>query len=150
MWNRNSADSSLQPLRAALQSGNLTAYSDLYALTGNYRYEVRGKLFGYYLIAGGGWYFRNTYLSEAVTSGSGTICTPAWLWSGFTCSSGTVTAGQTHAGASSNSFGGNIGAGFTVRVSDGPYRFYTEARYHYAPTGNVSTQFVALTIGIRY
>jgi hypothetical protein len=148
MWNRDSANS-LQPLQAALQS-NLSGYSDLFSLTGNYRFERHGRLFGTYLIGGGGWYFRNTYLSKAVTAGPGTVCTLPWLWSGFTCVSGTVPAGQTHAGASTNSFGVNVGGGFTIRVSEAPYRFYSEGRYHYAPTGNVNTQFVAVTVGIRY
>jgi hypothetical protein len=34
--------------------------------------------------------------------------------------------------------------------SEAPYRFYVEARYHYAPTKNMSTHFMAITLGIRY
>jgi hypothetical protein len=44
----------------------------------------------------------------------------------------------------------NAGVGLTVRVGEGPYRLYTEARYHYAPTKDVTTQFIAVTVGIRY
>jgi hypothetical protein len=44
---------------------------------------------GSYLISGGGWYFRKNWLSRNIAAGSETICTPAWLWWGFTCTSGT-------------------------------------------------------------
>jgi hypothetical protein len=107
-------------------------------------------MFGTYLIGGGGWYFRKNWLSSEVSSGTGTACTPAWLWWGFTCTSGSVTADQTLATSTTNAWGVNAGVGFTVRVGEAPYRLYTEARYHYAPTKNVSTQFIAVTVGIRY
>ena len=151
LWNRvYSSNGSLQPLQAALQSSNLSGNTDLYALTGSYRFELRGRLLGTYLIGGGGWYFRSTNLSRAVTVGPGTICTTVWLWWGFTCVSGTVTAGQTLASSSSSAWGTNAGMGFTVRVGEAPYRLYTEARYNYAPTKNIDTQFITLTLGIRY
>ena len=101
LWNRvYSSSGSLQPLQAALQSGNLSGSVDLYALTGNYRFQLRGRLLGTYLIGGGGWYFRSTNLSSEVTVGPGTVCTTTWLWWGFACKSGTVTAGQTLASSS--------------------------------------------------
>lgn len=133
------------------ESSSLKANSNLYALTGNYRYEMRGRLLGAYLIGGGGWYFRKNWLSrDIITAGPGTICTPAWLWWGFTCTSGTVTANQTLATSSTNAWGMNAGVGFTVRVGEGPYRLYTETRYYYAPTKNINTQFIAVSVGIRY
>jgi hypothetical protein len=151
LWNRGWATGgALQPLEVVSQSGSLRGNADIFALTGNYRYERRGRLFGTYLIGGGGWYFRNTWLSGPVTSGVGAICTPTWLWWGFTCASGTVTAGQTRAGFNSNALGANAGVGLTVGVGRAPYRLYTEARYHYAPTKNINTQFLTITLGIRY
>src|ERR1700761_6577805 len=110
MWNRVSNSSgSLQPLQAAEPSVHLTGNSDIFTLTGNYRYELRGRLLGAYLIGGGGWYLRHTDLSKAITVGPGTICTTAWLWWGFTCTSGTVTASQTVASSNSNALGANAG-----------------------------------------
>jgi Outer membrane protein beta-barrel domain len=151
MWNKvYPLDGALQPLQAALQSSNLSGDTDLFILTGNYRFERRGRLLGTYLIGGGGWYFRNTNLSREVTTGTGNICTPTWLWWGFTCTSGTVTASQTVQSSTSSALGANAGMGFTVRVGEAPYRLYTEARYHYAPTKNINTQFIAVTFGIRY
>jgi hypothetical protein len=152
LWNRMSpSGGALQPLQTASpQSGSLNGNSNLYGLTGNYRYEIRGRMLGTYLIGGGGWYFRKNWLSREVTAGTGTVCTPAWLWWGFTCTSGTVTANQTLATSSTNAWGMNAGIGVTVRVGQAPYRLYTEARYHYIPTRNVSTQFIAFNVGIRY
>jgi Outer membrane protein beta-barrel domain len=152
LWNRMYPSGSvLQPLQTVSSpSASLNGNSNLYALTGNYRYELRGRLLGTYLIGGGGWYFRKNWLSRQITAGSGTVCTPAWLWWGFTCTSGTVTANQTLATSTTDAWGVNAGMGVTFRVGEGPYRLYTEARYHYAPTKNLSTQFIAVTIGIRY
>jgi hypothetical protein len=152
LWNRMyPSGGALQPLQAtSSQSGSLSGNSNLYALTGNYRYEFHGRLLGTYLIGGGGWYYRKNWLSRDITAGPGTVCTPVWLWWGFTCASGMVTANQTRATTSTNAWGANAGVGFTLSVGEGSYRLYTEARYHYAPTKNVSTQFVAVSVGIRY
>jgi hypothetical protein len=151
MWNRlYAADGALQPLRTATQS-DIDGQSNLYVLTGNYRFESRGKVLGIYLIGGGGLYYRITNLSKRVTLGAGTTCTPAWVWWGFNCVSGTVTTtNQTIGSASSTAFGANGGIGFTARVGEAPYRLYIESRYHYAPNKNISTQLVTVTVGIRY
>jgi hypothetical protein len=152
LWNRMYPSGGvLLPLQATTpQLGKLDGNSNLYALTGNYRYEFQRHRLGAYLIGGGGWYYRKNWLSRGITAGPATVCTPAWLWWGFSCSSGIVTANQTRATTGTSAWGVNAGVGFTVRVGEAPYRLYTEARYHYAPTKNISTQFVALTVGIRY
>lgn len=151
MWNRiPNASGSLQPLQAASPSVKLTGNTDFFTLTGNYRFELRGRLLGTYLIGGGGWYLRNTSLSAKVTAGANTPCAPVWLWWGFSCSSGTVTASQSLQSSNSNALGANLGIGFTVRVGQSPYRLYSEARYHYMPNKNINTQFVAATLGLRY
>lgn len=48
------SDSSLQPIRVALNDNSINGHSNLYTLTGNYRYEWQGKLLGAYFIGGGG------------------------------------------------------------------------------------------------
>ena len=96
-------------------------HSDLYTFTGNYRFELRGRLLGAYLIAGGGWYWRRSSIPDLAVFGS-----------------------------SSHALGGSAGAGFTIRVGDAPYRFYFESRYHYAPTKPINTRLIVSTIGIRY
>jgi len=151
MWTRVYPSSgALLPLQTALQSKNLEGNSDVYALTASYRFELRGRLVGTYLIGGGGWYFRNTWLSTGVPSGIGNACTPTWRWFGYSCTSGKVNPNQPPVMSTSNAVGANGGIGFTARCGEAPYRFYAEARYHYAPTRNMSTQFVVVTIGIRY
>jgi hypothetical protein len=151
MWNHLYAtDRALQPLRQALQSPDLNGNSNLYVVTGNYRYERRGKIFGAYLIGGAGLYYRTTNPSRLIVTGSGIPCAPVWMWWGFGCSSGTVRPGQSLGSVGSNAFGGNGGIGFTARVGEDPWRMYVESRYHYAPNNNFSTQLVTITIGIRY
>jgi len=153
MWNRVYADADLlQPLLVAVAqgAGGLKGTTDLLVLSGNYRFELRGKLLGAYLIAGGGWYHLSSNLSQTVTSGTSTTCTPVWLWWGFTCSSGVVTSNQTLAQSSRSAWGANLGAGFTTRVGEAPYRLYYEARYHYVPGTHINAEFVQVTIGIRY
>ena len=151
MWNRvPPSGGALKPFETAIQSQDLSAHTDLYALTGEYRFELRGRLLGTYLIGGGGWYFRNTWLSTEVPSGTGTICGPSWRWWGYACTAGTVNPNQPPVTSSTNALGANGGIGFTARIGEAPYRLYTEARYHFAPTKNISTQFITVAVGIRF
>jgi hypothetical protein len=151
-WNRLYANSQvLLPLSSTLTSpSNLSAFTDLFYVTGNYRYELRGRLLGAYLIGGVGWYHRSSNLSQPIASGSSTVCTPAWQWWGFNCVSGFVSVNQTLATSSSSSFGVNGGIGATIRVAEAPYRLYFESRYHYAPNTSIKTEFIQVTFGIRY
>jgi hypothetical protein len=138
---------------AAISSSTSTSSggtSDIYSATGNYRFEMRGKLFGAYVIGGGGWYYRRNDLQTKVTVSAGTSCTSALVWWGANCTSGTVTSDQTLGTYGVSALGGNAGLGFTWKVGEPSYRLYVESRYHYAPTNNIHTQFVNCTIGIRY
>jgi hypothetical protein len=65
MWNRVYPSGGLEPLQATLASSNLNGNTNLFTLTGNYRFELRGRLLGTYLIGGGGWYSRNTWALES-------------------------------------------------------------------------------------
>jgi hypothetical protein len=153
MWNRlNSTEAALLPIRSALNAFDIGGHGNLVALTANYRFELRGKVLGTYLIGGGGLYYRNASLTRSVVTGTNIVCNPVWFWWGYTCESGTVTSNQTLASSSSSAFGGNAGFGFTARVGepDPPYRIYVETRYHYAPNKHISTQLIAITVGIRY
>jgi hypothetical protein len=151
MWNRvYASDAALRPLRQAVQPNNLNGDGNLFSLTANYRYELRGKSVGIYFIGGGGWYHRNASLSKEIITGHNVTCLPAWLWWGFSCTSGSVTSDQTVASFAVSSFGANAGVGFTAKVGEPRYRFYVEARYNYAPTRNIKTQFIPITAGIRF
>jgi len=151
MWNRiYPSNSALAPLRLALHSRDLNGHSNLIAITGNYRFEMRGRVAGVYFIGGGGFYYRNTSLSREVVTGTTTSCTREWLFWGFSCTNGTVSSDQTLASSASGTFGANGGMGITIKVSEPRYRFYIEARYHYAPTTPVNTQLIPITLGIRF
>ena len=151
MWNHLFVPAgTLAPIRDALQNPDINGSGKLYALTGNYRFELRGMTLGTYLIGGGGLHHRAASLSQAVTTGANITCEPTWEWWGFSCSSGMITGNQTLRGSSSTAFGLNGGFGFTVRVGDAPYRVYVESRYHYAPMQGINTQLITITIGIRY
>jgi Outer membrane protein beta-barrel domain len=151
MWNHLFVPTStVAPIRTALQNPNINGSGEVYSLTGNYRYELRGKTLGAYFVAGGGIYHRTASLSQPVTTGANITCEPTWEWWGFTCSSGTVTSNQTLHSFSATALGVNGGFGFTARVGDAPYRVYVESRYHYAPTRGINTQLVTFTLGIRY
>jgi hypothetical protein len=138
MWNRlYPSNSALAPLRLALHSHSLNGHGNLFALTGNYRYELRGRSLGAYLIGGVGFYHR-------------TVCTPEWIFWGFTCTSGVVSSDQTLASSSSGAAGFNGGMGFTIKTGEPRYRIYVEARYHYAATSPNNTQLIPITFGVRF
>jgi hypothetical protein len=151
MWNKLfPTNYALAPIRLAFQNPNIDASSNQVALTGNYRFELRGKALGTYFIGGGGLYYRNASLTQTITTGSNITCQPVWLWFGTSCTSGIVTANQTLASSSSYAMGVNGGVGFTARVGEAPYRIYVESRYHYAPNKRINTQLVVVSVGIRY
>jgi hypothetical protein len=151
MWNTlYPTNQALAPIRAMAQYSNINAHGNLVALTANYRLQFEGKTYGTYLVVGGGMYYRQASLSQTVAAGESVTCSPAWLWWGFTCSSGVVTGNQSLASFSSIAPGGNIGIGFTVAIPDSGYRFYIESRYHYAANKGVATQLIPIAIGVRF
>lgn len=138
------------PISAATQVTGLTGSGNLITATGNYRFMIEGKVFGAYLIGGGGMYYRVAELSKPIVIGAGTPCSAAWQWWGYTCAAGFVSQDKTTVNTSSTVFGGNAGAGFTIRLSQEGYKFFVESRYHYAPNKGISTQLIAITFGIRW
>lgn len=140
----------LAKIRTALNDHTVDMSVGLMNLTGNYRYELRGRNLGAYAIGGAGMYYRHTSLSKEVTTGSGIVCAPTWEWWGFECTRGYVTENQTVGSWAATAPGFNGGFGITMRVGEPPYRFYIESRYHYAPNHRINTQLINITFGIRY
>lgn len=140
----------LAQLRQASNEPTLDASVRLYGLTGNYRYELRGKTLGAYFLGGGGLYYRHTHLSKQVTTSSPVVCTPIYTWWGFTCSGGTVTTGQSLGSFSTSAGGWNGGIGLTARIGEPPYRLYVESRYLYVPNSRLNTQLINISFGISY
>ena len=151
MWNSlYPTNGAIAPFKIALHSPHVSGHGNLFSLTANYRYELRGKAVGTYFIGGGGLYIRNAHISKQIPIGNEVTCTQVYLWWGFTCSSGTVTVDQTLASSSSGVFGVNGGIGFTAKVGEPRYRMYIETRYHYAPNHIINTQVIPITVGIRF
>jgi hypothetical protein len=151
MWNHMFAtDEAQAAVRVLGQNSGISGGGNLFAFTGNYRYERRGSDFGVYFIAGGGMYIREVDLSEAITAPPGVPCAKVWSWWGFNCFAGTLPPGQVVQTTTEVAPGVNGGIGLTARVGPAPNRLYVEARYHYAATGGVNTQLVGISFGIRY
>jgi len=139
----------LAQLRTALGDPSLHADVRVTALTGNYRYELRGQHLGAYFIGGAGLVYRHTSITKEVVSNT-IQCDPTWIWWGFTCTAGTVTQNQTVGAWSATGPGYTGGIGFTARAGEPPYRFYAESRYFYAPNSRLNTQLIEITFGFRY
>jgi outer membrane protein with beta-barrel domain len=124
--------------------------SQLNAMTVNYRHMSQlTRNFGFYLIAGGGWYYRHSRIERTVETTTPIVCQPAYSYYGYPCTGGYVYYTK-DAAAGTSAFGGNAGLGFTVRLSDSNWKFYIESRYHYANTAFVSSQVAPVTFGIMY
>ena len=147
LWSGLPADlATIHPIDAPTGSINL------YSLTANYRHHIDrigGSVFGVYGVAGGGWYYRYSTIDKNYAVPPNTVCTPYWTWYGYACSGGYVYS-QTVAYKGASSGGLNGGVGFTIRLSDSGWKFYTEARYHYAFSYRIPTTFIPVTMGIRY
>jgi hypothetical protein len=133
------------------QLNGIGASSNAYSITANYKYSNGfGPTFGYYLIGGGGWYYRNTSISQTIPlPPTPVVCQPIWDWYGFSCTGGFQSFTRS-VGAGTSSLGGNGGIGFTLRVKDTGWKFYIESRYHYAASRSISTQMQPVTFGFSY
>jgi hypothetical protein len=139
-----------RPIFLIANTQDISGSSNLFAVTANYRYRLQGKTFGWYLIGGGGAYYRRASISRQVDVGTATVCSASWLYWGYGCVNGIVSQDQTLISAGSTAFGGNGGMGFTIRINDEGYKFYVESRYHYAPTKNIATTLITVTLGFAW
>lgn len=134
---------------AIAQLNGISNSVNLYNITADYKFRSGiGKTFGYYLIAGGGWYYRHASISKSTFVPTETVCTPIYGWYGYTCSNGFVNTVGIAAGTSS--FGGNGGVGLTIRIRDTPWKFFVESRYNYAASRFIATQVAPVTFGFEY
>jgi hypothetical protein len=139
----------VNPLIVNNPINNLSTSNNLYALTANYKYHVEGHRYGFYMVAGGGWYYRHSALNN-YTVQPGTLCEPVWDYYGYACVNGLVSL-ATH-GVSSG--GVNAGGGLTINLGGlDSYntQFYMETRYHYSPQGGrFATEVIPVTFGFRW
>jgi hypothetical protein len=124
---------------------------NLYMITANYRHQKErfgNSPFGAYVIAGGGWYYRFASVDKNYFVPPGTACAPIFFWWGYGCDGFEVT--ETIASKGNSAGGLNAGVGFTIRLSDSGWKFYTEARYNYAFSNRIPTTFIPVTFGFRF
>jgi hypothetical protein len=134
---------------AIAQLNGISQSVNLYGITADYKYRSGiGKTFGFYLITGGGWYYRHASISKSTFVPTDTVCLPIYSWYGYTCSNGFVNTVGVAAGTSS--FGANGGIGLTVRVRDTGWKFFVESRYTYAMSRAIATQVAPVTFGFEY
>jgi len=134
---------------AIAQLNGISQSVNLYGITADYKYRNGiGKTFGFYLITGGGWYYRHASISKSTFVPTDTVCQPIYSWYGYTCSNGFVNTVGVAAGTSS--FGANGGIGLTIRVKDTGWKFFVESRYTYAMSRAIATQVAPVTFGFEY
>jgi len=125
---------------------------NLNTLTANYRYSfdrIHDSRFGVYAIAGGGWYYRHATIDKNFVVPPNTVCQPIYGWYGYGCDPNGFVVTQTIASRGSSAGGVNGGVGFTVGLGSSAWKFYTEARYHYAFSPRIPTTLIPVTFGIR-
>lgn len=130
-----------------------TGSISLYSLAVNYRHQIdriHNSPFGVYGIVGGGWYYRHSSIDKNFVVPPGTVCQPIYGWYGYGCDTSGYVYSQTVAYRGASAAGLNGGVGFTIRLSDSGWKFYTEARYHYAFTDRIPTTLIPVTMGVRY
>lgn len=146
--------SGLSPNLFVLQpAGAPSASVNLNTLTANYRYSfdsIHDSRFGVYAIAGGGWYYRHANVDKNYVVPPTTPCLPIYGWYGYTCDPNGYVVTQTIASRGSSAGGVNGGVGFTVGLGSSAWKFYTEARYHYAFSPAIPTTLVPVTFGLRF
>jgi Outer membrane protein beta-barrel domain len=147
MWN------GLSPTRDLVQAiDRPTGSVNLFSATANYRFHIDsldGSPFGFYIIGGGGWYYRLTDINRNYVVPPFTVCQPIYNWWGFACGDGGVV--QTTIASHGSSAGGlDAGVGFTVKLPSPGWKFFVESRYNYAWSNFIPTALVPVTIGFRY
>jgi opacity protein-like surface antigen len=114
-----------------------------------------GNVFGFYLIGGGGLYYRYAHVTRVTGTTIAPYCDP-WL---YYCSAVPVSAQSIIGSRSSWDWGLDAGAGVTFAIAP-PLKLYVEARYHYVwgpsftdSTGNkrsADSQFLPIILGVRF
>jgi Outer membrane protein beta-barrel domain len=147
MWN------GLSPTRNLVQAIDRPRGSvNLFSVTGNYRFHIDSLAespFGFYIIGGGGWYYRHTDINKNYVVPPLTVCQPIYNWWGFACDGGGLV--QTTIASHGTSAGGlDAGVGFTIKLPSPGWKFFIESRYNYAWTNFIPTALVPVTFGFRF
>ena len=117
----------------------------IWSITAEPKIQLGVSRFSPYIVGGVGYYHRTvnfTAPSAALT----TFYDPFY----DVFYPGLVPSSQILRSVTRDGIGGNIGAGLQFGIGHGGTKFFTEARYHYAATGNTPTRMIPVTFGIRF
>lgn len=138
------------PLRtSALQQGQApSATSQVYSfLLGPIISIPVTKLWGGYIVAGGG-YFRRTGKLASSTAIPGSACNPFFNWWG-NCFNSSLPLYRGFLSADQNEYGESFGGGVTRKVSTN-IDIYAEFRYLHGSHGGITTDLRPITVGVRW
>lgn len=130
-------------------TGNVNVFS----LTGNYRFHidrVADSPFGFYVLAGGGWYYRHTSIDKNYVVPPSTVCQPIYYSWGIACDSSGYVQSVTIASHGTGAAGVDGGVGLTVSLPYPGWKFFVESRYTYAWSNFIPTTLVPVTFGFRF
>lgn len=128
------------------QAGAPNGDSHVWSLTVDPKMQLPfGSKFKPYVVGGVGYYRRTVNFTQPALRRV-TFYDPffGYLFPGL------VPTNQVLATVTRDGIGGNLGAGWEVKLGNSGAHLFTEARYHYAATGSVPTRMVPLTIGVRF
>jgi Outer membrane protein beta-barrel domain len=130
-----------------------TGSVNVFNITANYRFHVdsiNDSILGFYVLAGGGWFYRHTSVDKHFIAPPVTVCQPIYNWWGYACDSSGYVQSVTVATAGSSALGVDGGAGFTIKLPTPGWKFFVEGRYQYAWSPFIPTTLVPVTFGFRF
>jgi opacity protein-like surface antigen len=104
-----------------------------------------GRRFDPYLVGGVGYYRRTVNFTAPTT-------VPVTFFDPFfgVLITGLVPANTQLGSITRSSIGGSAGVGFHIRLGESTVKFFAEARYHYAATGQIPTRMIPATVGLEW
>ena len=117
----------------------------VWSLTAEPKIQLGVSRFSPYIVGGVG-YYRRTVNFTAPTLTTQAFYDPFY----DVFFPGVVPANQVLSSVTRGGIGGNLGFGLQFGLGEGTAKFFTEARYHYADTGNTPTRMIPVTFGIRF
>jgi opacity protein-like surface antigen len=127
---------------AQVPAGN----SHMWSITVNPKLRLnRRRNFDPYLVGGVGYYRRTVEFTRPVL-------VPVFIFDPFFGGffNTFVQADQVLGRITQDGVGGSLGGGFDIKLGESGLKFFTEARYQYADTGQIPTRMVPVTFGIRW
>jgi Outer membrane protein beta-barrel domain len=139
-YNRVGVDSAL--LRAV---GTPDGHGNIWSLTldPKLQFASRGRLRPY-VVGGFGYYRRTVDFTQPV------LVRALFFDPFFGFFNALVTEDLTVKRVTKGGVGGNLGAGFDIKLGDSGVKIFSEARYEYGDTGDIPTRMIPVRFGLRW